>query len=98
MDARQLTAHVCRCAPAQIGLAKRLFYTGDATAAYNVPPPVASQDATSAAYKAQVCARMQSHVPGMCKPAMQSCMHVCLLAQCLWTQSTHMLCVSKSAG
>ena len=48
----------CADAPAQIGLAERFFYKGDALSAYNLPPPVSSQDPTSAAYKAQVCARL----------------------------------------
>ena len=40
--------------PLQIGHATRITYKGNLTAAFPVPPPSASLDPTSAAYKAQV--------------------------------------------
>lgn len=38
---------------AQAGLAKRLTYKGNLTEVYDLPPPIASMDPASAAYKAQ---------------------------------------------
>lgn len=38
----------------QIGNAKRVSYKGNISAAYDIPPPIASMDASSSAYKEQV--------------------------------------------